>query len=101
MKDRIKPSINAASPRDIKTKEEYQNESVMVPRQYLSGGTRHVKTLPSVKTEAKPTVIATKPTQKDLARLRSYIASTTAFRPIMKDKERLKSVLNNFELVEY
>ena len=86
---------------DSKTKEEYENESVMVPRQYLSGAAPPVTTLPSVKKESKPTVVTAKASPKDLARLRSYIGSTTAFRPVMKDKERLKNVLNNFELVEY
>jgi len=90
-----------ATSQDAKTKEEYQQESVLVPRQYLSGGAPSEAMLERVKGEAEPSVVVQQPSQKDLSRLRSYVSTTAAFRPVLSDKDRLKNVLNKFELVEY
>ena len=85
--------VFAASP-DTKSKEEYQKESVMVPRQYLSGAP--IATLKHARSQATPAVVKEKGSAKDMARLRNYIASAASFQSIIQDKERLKSVLNNF-----
>ena len=90
-----------ATSQDAKTKEEYQQDSVIVPRHYLSGQGPSGALLGSLREEAEPTIIDTQPGQKDLARLRSYLSTGTAFSSVLNDKERLKNTLNKFELVEY